>query len=122
MENLIDMVGDTVGQLTTQRAIFKYAPAIFKGKYGAIDKGDELLKAKEFERLSKYKSDELENKWNIFMENEDVNKAEHKLLNKREQMLADNIKLIATQQLALNGDKITYFDYVKEEQLKIGKQ
>ena len=75
-----------------------------------------------FERLSKYKSDELENKWNIFMENEDVNKAEHKLFNKREQMLADNIKLIATQQLALNGDKITYFDYVKEEQLKIGKQ
>ena len=56
------------------------------------------------------------------MENEDVNKAEHKLFNKREQMLADNIKLIATQQLALNGDKITYFDYVKEEQLKIGKQ
>ena len=61
MENLINMVGDTVGQLTTQRAIFKYAPAIFKGKYGAIDKGDELLKAKEFERLSKYNAAKLKN-------------------------------------------------------------
>ncbi len=47
-ENLIDMVGDVAGQLREQRAIFKYVPAIFKGKWG-IDQtqaGYDALKAK----------------------------------------------------------------------------
>lgn len=37
-ENVIDLIGDTAAQLREQRAIFKFVPAIFKGKYGALGK------------------------------------------------------------------------------------
>lgn len=47
-ENLIDMAGDVAGQLREQRAIFKYVPAIFKGKWGVdqTQAGYDALKAK----------------------------------------------------------------------------
>ena len=58
-ENLLSLIGDVVGQLQTQRVIFKYAPALFKGKYGAIEEGEELLKTKRFVELSKYNQAKL---------------------------------------------------------------
>ena len=58
-ENLLSLIGDVVGQLQTQRVIFKYAPALFKGKYGAIEEGEELLKTKRFAELSKYNQAKL---------------------------------------------------------------
>jgi hypothetical protein len=33
-ENLINLFGDSIGQLREQRLIFKYAPALFKGTTG----------------------------------------------------------------------------------------
>mgnify|MGYP003289231792 CR=1 FL=1 len=33
-ENLINMIGDTVGQLKEQRALFTHVPALFKGTKG----------------------------------------------------------------------------------------
>ena len=38
VENLLGMVGDVVGQLYQQRLLFKYAPAVFKGKWGISEK------------------------------------------------------------------------------------
>lgn len=44
-ENFINLIGDTTAQLREQRAIFKFAPALFgKGKYG--------IQSKHFESLS----------------------------------------------------------------------
>ena len=59
LENTINLIGDTVGQLQTQRFLFKYAPSLFKGKYGYTKEGDELLKAEKFEELSKYNAAKL---------------------------------------------------------------
>ena len=59
LENTINLIGDTVGQLQTQRFLFKYAPSLFKGKYGYTKEGDELLKAEKFNELSKYNSTKL---------------------------------------------------------------
>jgi len=38
VENLLGMVGDTVGQLRQQRKIFQWAPAMVKGKWGLSEK------------------------------------------------------------------------------------
>jgi hypothetical protein len=35
-ENFIDLIGDTTAQLREQRAIFKFAPGIIKGDFGAL--------------------------------------------------------------------------------------
>ena len=52
-ENFIDLIGDTTAQLREQRAIFKFAPAILKGKYGAMGKkGQDLFEA---EKMAEYK-------------------------------------------------------------------
>lgn len=64
IENLLGMVGDTVGQLRQQRMLFKYLPAIVKGTSGISEKGQEALQAKYLKELnaatkaslSKYKS------------------------------------------------------------------
>ena len=59
LENTINLIGDTVGQLQTQRFLFKYAPSLFKGKYGYAKDGEELLKTEKFAELSKYNSTKL---------------------------------------------------------------
>ena len=46
VENLLGMVGDVVGQLYQQRLLFKYAPVVFKGKWGISEKSQEALKTK----------------------------------------------------------------------------
>lgn len=38
-ENMIDLIGDVVGQLNEQRVLFKKLPAIFKGKAGMTNEG-----------------------------------------------------------------------------------
>jgi len=66
IENLLGMVGDTVGQLRQQRMLFKYLPAMVKGTSGISEKGQEALQAKYLKELnvatkaslSKYKSGE----------------------------------------------------------------
>lgn len=51
-ENFIDLIGDTTAQLREQRAIFKFAPAILKGKYGAMGKeGLDTLKENKTKQL-----------------------------------------------------------------------
>lgn len=53
-ENFIDLIGDTTAQLREQRAIFKFAPAILKGKYGAMGKeGAEILEKEKTAQLMK---------------------------------------------------------------------
>lgn len=53
-ENFIDLIGDTTAQLREQRAIFKFVPAILKGKYGAMgNEGAELLKKEKTDALMK---------------------------------------------------------------------
>ena len=50
-ENMIDLIGDVVGQLNEQRVLFRKLPAIFKGKAGMTDegiKGYEAAKTAEF--------------------------------------------------------------------------
>ena len=59
LENTINLIGDVAGQLQTQRFLFKYAPSLFKGKYGYTKEGDELLKSEKFAELSKYNSKKL---------------------------------------------------------------
>jgi len=59
LENTINLIGDTIGQLQTQRFLFKYAPSLFKGKYGYAKDGEELLKTEKFAELSKYNSTKL---------------------------------------------------------------
>lgn len=54
LENMIGMVGDVAGQLREQRALFKFAPAVFKGKWG-IDQsaaGQQAFLAAEQRNLS----------------------------------------------------------------------
>ena len=51
-ENFIDLIGDTTAQLREQRAIFRFAPAILKGKYGAMGKeGLDTLKENKTKQL-----------------------------------------------------------------------
>lgn len=45
-ENLLGMVADVVGQLYQQRLIFKWAPAITKGKWGISEEAQTALKEK----------------------------------------------------------------------------
>ena len=45
-ENLLGMVADVVGQLYQQRLIFKWAPAITKGKWGLSEESQAALKEK----------------------------------------------------------------------------
>lgn len=53
-ENFINLIGDVTAQLREQRAIFKFAPAILKGKYGAMGKeGSELLQKEKTAQLMK---------------------------------------------------------------------
>lgn len=78
--------------------------------------------SKYFERVSVCRADELENKWNLFMENESMDKIERQLFDWREQMLMNNIKLITTQQVLPSSD-ITYFEHSKIDNCpKIGHQ
>ena len=76
--------------------------------------------SKYFERVSVCRADETENKWLIFMENENMEKIERTLFDWREQMLLNNIQLISKQKL-LPNQKIMCFD--SEQNIpKIGHQ
>ena len=76
--------------------------------------------SKYFERVSVCRADETENKWLIFMENENMDKIERTLFDWREQMLLNNIQLISKQKL-LPNQKIMCFD--SEQNIpKIGHQ
>ena len=56
-ENLLGMVADVIGQLYQQRLIFKWAPAITKGKWGLSEESQAALKEKYMaEVASKNKS------------------------------------------------------------------
>ena len=75
-----------------------------------------------FESVSVCRADEVENKWNLFMENENMDKIERQLFDWREQMLTNNIKLITTQQVLPSSD-IIYFDHSQIDNCpKIGHQ
>lgn len=49
LENLINLVGDSVGQIREQRMIFEWAPAIFKGKTIPVGKEARLARLKQIE-------------------------------------------------------------------------
>ena len=53
IENAIGMIGDTVAQLKQQRALFKYSPALFKGKWGISEKKQLALQEKYLSELNK---------------------------------------------------------------------
>jgi len=53
--------------------------------------------------------DELKNKWQIFVENENMDRLDSKLRDWREEMLMNNIQLISKQQL-IPGQEIKYFE------------
>ena len=61
-ENLIDLFGDSIGQLREQRLLFKYMPALFKGKAGITAQSDENFLAekylKEIEKANEFKMDD----------------------------------------------------------------
>ena len=61
-DNLIDLFGDSIGQLREQRLLFKYMPALFKGKAGITAQSDENFLAekylKEIEKANEFKMDD----------------------------------------------------------------
>ena len=66
------------------------------------------------------KADTLENKWQIFIENENMDKLDGKLKDWREEMLTNNIQLISKQQL-IPGKTIEYFE-LETKLSKIGHE
>lgn len=71
-----------------------------------------------FEKGSTTRHEEPFDKWQIYVENITVDKIETELFNQREQMLKDNIMLIANQKL-LPGQTIKCFDSA-DDLLRIG--
>lgn len=73
-----------------------------------------------FEENSITKVDELNNKWQIFVENENMDKLDSKVKDWHEEMLMNNIQLISKQQL-IPGQEIKYFE-LDNELSKIGHE
>ena len=58
LENMINMFGDTMGQLKQQRFLFEYAPAAFKGTTGISDE-NRAKKIAEYTKQFNAKNDEI---------------------------------------------------------------
>lgn len=59
-ENFVGLLGDSIGQLREQRLIFKYIPALFKGKYGAMgEDGEKLLFDEEASKIKAFNQTQL---------------------------------------------------------------
>lgn len=62
----------------------------------------------------------MKNKWQIFAENESMDRLDSKLRDWSEEMLMNNIQLISKQQL-IPGKEIKYFE-LDNQLLKIGHE
>lgn len=59
-ENMINMVGDTMGQLKQQRFLFKKMPALFKGKAGLSEKNQKAMQSSIEKSLNSQNNEILE--------------------------------------------------------------
>ena len=59
-ENMINMVGDTMGQLKQQRFIFEKMPALFKGKAGLSEKNQKAMQSSIEKSLNSQNNEILE--------------------------------------------------------------
>lgn len=105
-ENMIDVVGDLVGQLKEQRVIFEYVPAIFKGAR-AIEWGKGFTKDAEKKFLG-----ELAQEWS--------KKNGHKALSAALKTQEGKYLALEFNDLASAGAQVAYRQYMKDY-YKIGE-